>query len=126
MSKLDGIKPGDRVRVTFEGVYTGGEYTIDGISVFYPAGDKVMIRADHSHESIVWRENEINAPTFQIERIEPPLKVGDRVRYLSNPKSTTGVIVAFDGPLAVIRFEPTAPLAQSYYDAVRTTLLVRL
>jgi len=53
---------------------------------------------------------------------EPPLLVGDRVRFASNELSTTGVIVAFD-PNPVIRFEP--PVGGQYYDSVVASALVR-
>lgn len=69
MSKLDGIKAGDRVRVTFEGV-------VDEIGP--PAGARVSADADW-----VWIGDRKNKSDdhFQITRIEPAFKVGDIVQY---------------------------------------------
>ena len=64
--KLEGIKPGDRVRVTFEGVV---EVAKGHLRVCVAQGT-----------SMVAYDNEMAQDTFQIERIEPPLKVGDRVK----------------------------------------------
>ena len=65
--KLEGIRPGDRVRVTFEGVYRGGSrFQLDDMT-----GDDT---------TTYFAPQEVAAPAFQIERIKPPLKVGDRVR----------------------------------------------
>lgn len=115
MSKLDGIKPGDRVRVTFEArVLEGDEYSSDTLGV--------ALDGSHAGECVLFPARQRNASTFQIERIDPPLKVGDRVRFLSNEMSTTGVILAFD-PHPVIRFEP--PSGRQYYDSVKASDLVR-
>lgn len=65
--RQQGIKPGDRVRVTVEmevkWVSHGGTH-LDGVT----DGDGVLSIA---HDV---------SPDCKIERIEPPLKVGDRVR----------------------------------------------
>lgn len=70
MDKLEGISPGDRVRVTFEGVVSRDR--------------PVCVKMDGS-EGQAWSwwatKPEVAAPTFKIERIEPPLAVGDRVRH---------------------------------------------
>lgn len=81
-----GVKAGDRVRVTMEGVV--GEII---------GGDEVKIRFDgHRVESYTHR-NVIAAPTFQIERIEPPLKVGDRVKNKDFPGPIWEIIALRDG-----------------------------
>lgn len=71
MSKLDGIKAGDRVRVTFEGVVTD-------------SGRDVGVRLAAEHD-IVWVGAKTNRSHdhFQITRIEPAFKVGDEVTYNS-------------------------------------------
>lgn len=99
---LKGIEPGQRVRVTFEGVV---EKATDGLDV-------VM---DASIGGASWwaSDAEINAPSFKIEPIEEPLAIKDRVRFKSNINSTQGVIVAFD-PHPVIRWEPA--MGANYYD----------
>lgn len=84
MSKLDGIKAGDRVRVTFEGVVTSLETDHFFPIKFLPDGAKIP-----SCPNI----DTIEADTFQITRIEPAFKVGDRVIYMSC--SDESVIVAF-------------------------------
>lgn len=66
--KLAGIKPGDRVRVTFEGEFERGNDQ-----------DTVYIFADGGSISSAFLSGEINATTFKIERIEAPIKVGDTV-----------------------------------------------
>ena len=68
--KLSGIKPGDRVRVTFEG---------ERIDFRERSGIAIKMDGPLSGE-VQFVAAEIDEHTFQIERIEPPLKVGDRVR----------------------------------------------
>jgi len=69
--KLDGIKPGDRVRVTFEGVVEGcGDAQVEII----PDGGAL-------NHIKTFRGDALEAPTFQIERIEPPLSVNDAVKW---------------------------------------------
>lgn len=69
MDKLKGIKPGDRVRVTFEGV------------VGYTLSDELRVIVDgRSGTSPVFSRQDTKSPHFHIERIEKPLAVGDRVR----------------------------------------------
>ncbi len=66
--KLASIKPGDRVRVAFEGKFErGGD------------DDTIYIFADGGSMSSAFLSGEIKAPTFKIERIESPIKVGDKV-----------------------------------------------
>ena len=69
---LDGIKPGDRVRVTFEGEITHA--SASGLNI-----DRDGLFFDSRHVGAGFDKKAINAPTFQIERIETPLQIGDRV-----------------------------------------------
>ena len=69
-NKLDGIKPGDRVRVTFEGVVDNCE------------GQRVSVVPDDGEfpHLKIFQGKGIAAPTFQIERIERKIAIGDLVR----------------------------------------------
>lgn len=73
MDKLEGIKPGDRVRVTFEGVVDA--LTSEWLSISVDDGDAV---------NNTFSRDDINSPHFHIERIEKPLEVGDRVRGVTS------------------------------------------
>lgn len=67
--KLEGIKPGDRVRVTFEAnLPDRTPYEYGAVYLSLEGQTDVLIFAQTA-----------NASHFQIERIEPPLKVGDTV-----------------------------------------------
>lgn len=74
MSKLEGIKPGDRVRVTFE-----GEMSETSAVHFWP------VVSDGMSAPTMWVMPDVHCPP-QIERIEPPLKVGDRVNKVEGGK----------------------------------------
>lgn len=84
MSKLDGLKEGDRVRITFEG-------TVDN----FDSSLKVCVCPDNQI-GFSWILSELvtSSPAFQIERIEPPLSVGDRVK---DSDGDPGSIRAIDG-----------------------------
>lgn len=71
MNKLDGIKEGDRVRIVFEGTV-----------VDFDSSMKVCVQPDNQ-EGYSWilSDGVTNAHTFQIERIEPPVQVGDMVTW---------------------------------------------
>lgn len=91
MSKLDGLKEGDRVRITFEGTISD-----------YDSSMKVCVTPDNQvGYSWILSDGVTNAPTFQIERIEPPLAVGDAVKNVyCRYHSKTGKlesIIHFDG-----------------------------
>lgn len=83
MSKLDGIKAGDRVRVTFEGV----------IETRY---EKSFTSSVDGYDGAIrgFCPPEIDAPTFQITRIEPTFKVGDRVATKGDDTSPIYDVVA--------------------------------
>lgn len=86
--KLQSIKPGDRVRVT---VHADVVMVNKGCVDLVLDGDEPITIGGWAHE----------ADTFQIERIEPPLKVGDRVR----PRGSFGEvwkIVAMEDGYAVL------------------------
>lgn len=97
MNKLDGIKPGDRVRVTFEGRVLDN----DGYS-----GDTMGVALDGSHagECVLFPLRQQNAPTFQIERIEPPLSFGDKI-VTTQPSHCYGEVVAVNGDKAWVFWE---------------------
>lgn len=84
-NKLAGIKPGDRVRVTFEGEVTESG-SGEAFSVFIDGANKYQVRSWWGTRS------EVNAPTFQIEKLATPLKVGDRVR-MENRNGGTVLLV---------------------------------
>lgn len=75
--KLHGLKPGDRVRVTFEARVTK-LYANDGVMLALEGVDPVTTCLPYS-------PGEVASPALQIERIEPPLKVGDRVARKDRP-----------------------------------------
>lgn len=73
MDKLKGIKPRDRVRVTFEGVVV--DAGSDWLGVTIDGGDTI---------SCPFSDLDIQSPHFHIERIEKPLAVGDLVRGVTS------------------------------------------
>lgn len=88
MSKLDGIRAGDRVRVTFEGIVDQAAADV-GVRITFGAdfawvGGKKNKSDDH----------------FQITRIEPALAIGDEVTILGKHK---GKVLGFlsNGNVAV-------------------------
>lgn len=87
MSKLDGIKAGDRVRVTFEGDYIGPLVGHD-MARFVVPGAVHELRITYK---------EVEQPTFQITRIEPAFKVGDRVKAAGVCDASTIVAFLSDG-----------------------------
>lgn len=76
--KLNGIKPGDRVRVTFEGVVTDDAPDHFSIGVHIDGGDPVFS---------AFTGSDVSSPTFQITRIEPELAVGDMVTWGTGVRS---------------------------------------
>jgi len=107
--KLKDINKGDRVRVTFE-----GEIATCRHNYF-----NVMLDGGRTKSGFV--SDEINAPTFSIEKLATPLAVGDRVQVRGDFR--TGSILAFDGEAAVIRWEQEE--GGRFYGGVPTTMLVR-
>lgn len=91
MSKLDGIKAGDRVRVTFEGV-------VDEIT--NTSGARVSADADW-----VWIGDRKNKSDdhFQITRIDPAFKVGEKVALIGIYAEATIIAFLKDGR-AVIEY----------------------
>jgi phosphomevalonate kinase len=110
MDKLEGIKDGDTVEVSFGGKIL----SIDSV------GFDVLVEGVSAKSFTV---HHMQSSSFSIKKVEPPIAVGDRVRFRSNDMSTTGVVLALDGIVSVIRFEP--PSGGEYYDGIRTDLLVR-
>ena len=72
MSKLDGIKAGDKVRITFE-----GEVSCPTVS------DPILVVNTDGNVIRFW-VNDTKRDTFSIEKIEPPIAVGDRVTWNRN------------------------------------------
>ena len=95
MNKLEGIGTMDRVRVTFEGV-----------RIDRGMGPEIAIAMDGSSGEVQISRSELEAPTFQIERIEPPVLVGDLVTLNDGSiESTLGEqyrVLAFVGNRAVV------------------------
>ena len=93
MDKLEGIKPGDRVRVTFEGEVLGREI-----------GGDVYIRANGAQGRAVIRHGVASAPGFGVEVIKKPLAVGDRVKEIFAGLGK-GEILCVDGEHAFVRWD---------------------
>lgn len=91
MNKLDGIKAGDRVRVTFEGEVTSLEMDHFFPIRFLPDGAKIP-----SSPNL----DTIEADSFQIIRIEPALVVGQMVTWGRGVDDWE--VVAIKGEIAVI------------------------
>ena len=85
MSKLDGYKKGDEVEVTFKGV-------VDYVST----NEGLRI---HSDADFIWIGSKSNKSDdhFQITRIEPAFKVGDRVKAAGVYDASTIVAFLSDG-----------------------------
>ena len=64
---LDGIKEGDRVRVTMEGEVQ----SVDG--------DFLAVVIVKGEGNCIFTAEERRSPGFKLERIEAPLQIGDRV-----------------------------------------------
>lgn len=104
MSKLDGIKAGDRVRVTFEGVYSD-EYGQFGVAVLREAGVNTFTG------------KEIDDHTFKITRIEPAFAIGDEVLILGRHRNSNETVVGFlkDGR-AIVEYQAGDTTGVSAYD----------
>jgi hypothetical protein len=114
MNKLNGIKKGDAVEVTFRGRVDGlGPRTLDVI----------MDGADDPN--ILWA-NAIAAPSFSIRKVEPSIAVGDRVRFAVTDivslasVDCVGAVVAIDRSLAWVRHDNGA------YSSLLLTSLERI
>lgn len=104
--KLAGIAPGDRVRVTFEG-------TVDGCG---DAQVEVIPDGGALNHIKTFRGDVLEASTFQIERIEPPLQVGQMIRN----RGEIGVILALGGTFAWVKMHTTnAPVTLLVSDLER-------
>jgi len=96
MNKLEGIKEGDEVKITFTGKI-----------VDFDSSMKVCVQPDNQ-EGYSWilSDGVTNSETFQIERIEPPVLVGDLVTLNDGSiESTLGEqyrVLAFVGNRAVV------------------------
>ena len=89
--KLKGIKPGDRVRLTKSAMYVGWLQG-QGMHRFEVGGV--------SYLDVSETEIDLDA-TFAIERIEPPIKVGDTVRFRGMNYDL--VVLAVDDDMAWVR-----------------------
>jgi len=111
--KLAGIKPGDRVRVTFEArVLEQDDFSSDTLGV--------ALDGSHAGECVLFPRRQRNAPTFHIERLEKPLEVGDRVFIRPGLKGPHGTILAISCRVAWVLFEPHR------YESVQVDLLERI
>jgi len=86
--KLAGIKPGDRVRVTCEGRFEAN----------FSHGLHLILDG-HAGPHGFMAEN-VAAPTFQIERIEPPVQVGEMVTW--GTKVENWKLVAIEGETGIL------------------------
>lgn len=85
MNKLEGIKEGDTVEVSFRGkARTGGR---NYLAVAVEGGHRLETNFDLL---------DINAPSFSIKKVERPLQVGDRVRGSRYASALLGTILAVD------------------------------
>ena len=89
--KLEGLNINDRVKMTVVAHFGGHAVTGE---------TKWMI--DGAMELLRLTDLGTGHPDFQIERIEPPLKVGDRVRYLGDLQAE---ILALADDRAWVRYE---------------------
>ena len=97
MSKLEGIKKGDRVRVSFEGEV--GHISESGVNV---TGKGLYYNSDIKEVGIdVPHFEEAN---FTIQVVEPPLKVGDCV-VPSLPSHCYGRIEGISGAKAWVHWD---------------------
>ena len=95
MDKLKGIKPGDRVRVAFEGVVQPNQA---------PDRYALYIAADGRDVPNVFHNRTVAADTFHVERIEKPLEVGDKV-IPAMPSHCYGELLAISGTKAWVFWE---------------------
>lgn len=105
--KLSGIKDGDRVRVTFEGVVKR-ELMSTGMSILM----------DGATESQTFFHSEATAETFHIERIEKPIGVGDRVRGKTSGDSGE-IVWMSDTHVVIIDSRFTHPLVKHISNVER-------
>lgn len=93
MSKLDGYKKGDRVRVMFEGVVTD-------------SGRNAGLRVVAEHD-IVWVGAKTNRSHdhFKITRIEPAFKVGDEVLVLGHRNGNQSIVGFLKDGRAIVKYQ---------------------
>lgn len=90
--KFQNIRRGDRVRVTFEGLYQGeGKYH---------RGAAVAAQGELAWDATHFTREEIAADTFKVEKIDPPLAKGEIVQLSAGPYVVQGEIVAVHGTYA--------------------------
>jgi len=107
MDKLEGLKEGDAVEVTFRGV-------VDENPTFKTL--YVLVEKGGLSSPTIFTEEEINAPSFSIKKVEPPLQPGDKVQTLLGANV---VVLAVDSGEAWVRFEGGAT------EVLPTNYLVR-
>jgi hypothetical protein len=100
MDKLEGIKEGNAIEVTFRGVV----YENPTFKTLY-----VLVEKGGLSSPTIFTEEEINAPSFSIKKVEPPIAVGDRVKGsgIVSSKRVGGVIAVCDD-LAWVRWESSS------------------
>jgi hypothetical protein len=85
MDKMEGIEEGDTVEVTFHA---------DVIGVGRRLGLNVRVRGGHVLSNNFDPED-INAPSFSIKKVEPPIAVGDRVRAGGKEAEVRAIVDGF-------------------------------
>jgi len=109
--KLQDIKPGDRVRVTFEGV-----------ALASPADERFTIQTTGGK---LWVEPDLDSPP-SAERIEPPLAVGCQVKGTGIVNSRrVGELMAINADRAWVRWNPSS-MTPGEYDTLRLSDMERI
>lgn len=108
MSKLDGIKAGDRVRIGLEGTVS-------------ETGDYLSVTLDGWRVPSRLYNSAVDAPTFQITRIDPPLKIGDRVVSVLR----SGGLADDDRPMELVAFLKDGRIVVEYPAGDNTNVIAR-
>jgi len=85
MHKLEGLKEGDTVEVTFRGVINSvgaGSVTVVPDNAEFPSLKQFSFSA-------------IASPSFSIKKVEPPIAVGDRVRAAGQEAEVRAIVDGF-------------------------------
>jgi hypothetical protein len=85
MDKLEGLKKDDTVEVTFRGVVDEN-----------PTFRALYVRVENGDVSpTIFTEEDINAPSFSIKKVELPIAVGDRVEAGGKEAEVRAIVDGF-------------------------------